>query len=157
MTRQHTKKSQQLTDLILETFSLNGALLSAGDRLVQDIGLTSARWQVLGAIALEDRPLTVAQIGRRMGLTRQAVQRLVNELEASGVLAFKENPDHKRARLVALTKQGERAFSRADQRQIDWSIGLAEGISQRDIGTALTVLRSINGRLRRQDANDEEY
>lgn len=154
MTAQHTRKGQELTNLILETFRLNGALLSAGDKLVKDIGLTSARWQVLGAIALENRPLTVAQIGRRMGLTRQAVQRLVNELEASGVLEFQENPDHKRAKLVTLTRQGERAFSRADRRQVEWSNGLGEGIRLNDIRTALTVLRSISTRLQ-QDAGDE--
>ena len=37
-----------ITDLILETFRLNGQLLAAGDALVSDVGLTSARWQVLG-------------------------------------------------------------------------------------------------------------
>jgi hypothetical protein len=40
----------QITDLILETFRLNGELLTAGDRLVADLSLTSARWQVLGAV-----------------------------------------------------------------------------------------------------------
>ncbi|MDJ0939801.1 MAG: MarR family transcriptional regulator [Woeseiaceae bacterium] len=140
--------------MILETFSLNGALLSAGDQLVKDIGLTSARWQVLGAVALEERPLTVAQIARRMGLSRQAVQRLVNELAAGGVLMLRENPDHKRAKLVALTKRGEVAYAEADERQVEWSNGLAVGISQRDIENALTVLQSINTRLQ-QDANEE--
>ncbi len=154
MTRQRTRKGQVLTDLILETFSLNGALLSAGDQLVKDIGLTSARWQVLGAVALEERPLTVAQIARRMGLSRQAVQRLVNELAAGGVLMLRENPDHKRAKLVALTKRGEVAYAEADERQVEWSNGLAVGISQRDIENALTVLQSINTRLQ-QDANEE--
>ena len=41
-----------LTDLVLDVFRLNGALLASGDTLVKDLGLTSARWQVLGAIAL---------------------------------------------------------------------------------------------------------
>ncbi|MDH3233798.1 MAG: MarR family transcriptional regulator, partial [Alphaproteobacteria bacterium] len=41
---------EAVTALILETFRLNGRLLAAGDRLVGDLGLTSARWQVLGAI-----------------------------------------------------------------------------------------------------------
>jgi hypothetical protein len=49
-----------VTQLVLETFRLNGCLLIAGDALVADIGLTSARWQVLGAIALSPMPLPVA-------------------------------------------------------------------------------------------------
>ena len=152
MSHAHTRKSRALTDLIIETFSLNGALLSACDRLVQDIGLTSARWQVLGALGLEQRPLTVAQIARRMGLSRQAVQRLVNELETSGVLRFEDNPDHKRAKLVALTPKGERAYTRADERQVGWARNLSNKVSQQDIETALAVLQSINLRLH-QDAN----
>src|SRR5205814_345438 len=55
-----------VTELILEVFRLNGRLLAAGDRLVADLGLTSARWQVLGAIALASSPMPVAWIARNM-------------------------------------------------------------------------------------------
>jgi MarR family len=71
-----------LTGLILETFRFNGRLLVAGDRLVADLGLTSARWQVMGAIALSPQPEPVARLARSMGLNRQGVQRIVNELAA---------------------------------------------------------------------------
>ena len=37
-----------LTEIVLLVFRVNGRLLSAGDRLVGDLGLTSARWQMLG-------------------------------------------------------------------------------------------------------------
>ncbi|WP_349017006.1 hypothetical protein [Bradyrhizobium sp. Arg237L] len=52
------------TQLILEAFRLNGGLITAGDRLVADLGLTSARWQVLGVIALSP---TVEPVARSMG------------------------------------------------------------------------------------------
>ncbi|MGA9320678.1 MAG: helix-turn-helix domain-containing protein, partial [Xanthobacteraceae bacterium] len=95
-----------ITDLVLETFRLNGRLLAAGDALVGDLGLTSARWQVLGAIALSAVPLSVAQIARNMGLTRQAVQRLANEMQGDGLVRFAPNPHHQRAKLVLLTPAG---------------------------------------------------
>jgi len=143
----HSRESRVLTDLILETFRLNGALLAAGDALVADLGLTSARWQVLGAVALEGRALTVAQIARRMGLTRQAVQRVVNDMVGAGLLALEDNPDHKRARLVALTGAGQAAYGEADRRQIAWAKGLCEGLEGRDLDTALTVMRGISRRF----------
>src|SRR5215210_6586367 len=62
-----------ITELILETFRLNGRLLAAGDALVRDLGLTSARWQVLGAVAMSPVPLPVSHIARNMGLSRQGV------------------------------------------------------------------------------------
>src|SRR5262249_61376318 len=113
-TRTSTPAGQRLTELILATFRLNGALLSRGDRLVRDIGLTSARWQVLGAVALEGRPLSVAQIARRMGLSRQAVQRVANGLGASGLTPYRPNPDPKPAQLVPPTTQGQSANARRD-------------------------------------------
>ena len=36
-----------VTELIVETFRLNGRLLEAGDELVRPLGLTSARWHLL--------------------------------------------------------------------------------------------------------------
>src|SRR5258708_20215260 len=97
------------TELILDVFKLNGRLLAAGDRLTKDIGLTSARWQVIGAVALAGAPQPVANLARNMGLTRQAVQRTVNELHSEGVVTFAVNPHHQRAKLVSLTNKGRAA------------------------------------------------
>ena len=79
------KPDGAVTALILEAFRLNGRLLAAGDALVAGLGLTSARWQVLGAVAASPASLSVAQIARGMGLTRQAVQRLANDMERDGL------------------------------------------------------------------------
>ncbi len=135
-----------VSELMLETFRLNGALLSAGDTLVADLGLTSARWQVIGAVALEERALTVSQIARRMGLSRQAVQRVVNDLVRNGLAALKNNPDHRRAPLIALTAMGEAAYAEADRRQRTWGSGLAEGLDPATLKAALTLLRELRAR-----------
>src|SRR5690606_41049606 len=102
-----------ISDLSVEVFRLNGELLAAGDALVAELGLTSARWQVLGAIALSPAPLPVAHIARNMGQTRQSVQRIANELEAEGLLRFAPNPHHQRAKLVLLTERGRKTFDAA--------------------------------------------
>ena len=81
-----------MTGLILAIFRLNGRLLLAGDRLVAGLDLTSARWQVLGAIALAERPQPVAWLARNMGLNRQGVQRIVNEMRDDGLLEIAAQP-----------------------------------------------------------------
>jgi DNA-binding MarR family transcriptional regulator len=143
-----------VTELILELFRLNGRLLAAGDRLVADLGLTSARWQVLGAVALAAAPMPVAWIARNMGLTRQAVQRVVNELNAEGVLALAPNPHHRRARLVVLTDRGARLYQAIEARRVPWAKALADGLATRTIRSALTTLRALGERL--ADAGEEE-
>jgi len=145
-----------VTDVILETFKLNGALLAAGDALVADIHLTSARWQVIGAIALEGRPLTVSQAARRMGLSRQAVQRVMNDLEGVGLVELLPNPDHKRAPLAALTEAGLKAYAQAQDRQRAWALKLADGLKEAELKTALACLQHLYARCSDDQAIAQE-
>jgi DNA-binding MarR family transcriptional regulator len=136
-----------LTALILEVFRLNGALISAGDELVSDLGLTSARWQVLGAIALAPAAETVARLARSMGLHRQGVQRIVNELAAEDIVVLEDNPHHRRARLVRLTKKGETLFQAAGRRQRPWARHLARGLDARTVDSARQTLVMLRRKL----------
>lgn len=117
--------AEALTDLILEVFRLNGRLLAAGDALTRPFGQSSARWQVLGAIA--DEPRTVASIARNMGLARQSVQRTADVLERDGIVEFVDNPAHRRAKLVRLTRRGRRILDRITEAQAGWANDLAAG------------------------------
>jgi len=136
-----------LTLLILEVFRVNGGLIAAGDRLVADLGLTSARWQVLGAVALSPVPEPVARLARSMGLHRQGVQRIVNELEQEGIVSLDDNPHHRRAKLVRLTKKGEGLYGEADRRQKPWARGLARGLDAKSMAAAHRLLKSLRERL----------
>jgi DNA-binding MarR family transcriptional regulator len=136
-----------VSDLAVEVFRLNGALLAAGDALVAELGLTSARWQVLGAIALSPAPLPVAHIARNMGQTRQSVQRIANELEAEGLLRFAPNPHHQRAKLVLLTERGRKAFDAAMARWQPLAAALGKSHKPSAIDATTDLLRNIRRRL----------
>ena len=140
-------KTAAMTALILETFRLNGRLLAAGDTLVRDLGLTSARWQVLGALALSPVPLPVAHVARNMGLSRQNVQRLTDELAGQGIVRFAPNPHHQRAKLILLTERGRALYEAAAERQAPWAAALADGLSRRAIDAATELLRALRTRL----------
>ena len=144
---QKDRLRRALTGLVIEVFRLNGDLLAAGDALVGDLGLTSARWQVLGAIALSPVPLPVAHVARNMGLTRQAVQRSVDELRQDGVVQLDPNPHHQRAMLVTMTERGERAYRAATERQGRWAEALAADLSPEAIEAAAALLREMQRRL----------
>ncbi|MGT2474124.1 MarR family winged helix-turn-helix transcriptional regulator [Paraburkholderia terrae] len=138
--------------MILDLFRLNNRLLSAGDRLVAEVGLTSARWQILGTIAAGDRPQPVAWLARDIGAHRQNVQRIVNELEAEGLVSFEPNPHHRRAALVVLTDKGMRAFEDAMHLQIPWVNNLAEELQVRNVETTHKVITEV---LRKLEGDDE--
>lgn len=142
----HSPAGAAATELILEIFRVNGLLLGAGDRLSRGLGLTSARWQVLGALA--DGPLTAAQIARNMGLKRQSVQRLVDLLEEEGIVRFDDNPHHRRAKLVRMTEAGARKYARISEIQAGWVNRLSRGLKAEELERAVGLLREIQLRLR---------
>lgn len=138
---------RSLTDLIVEIFRLNGDLIEAGDALVGDLGLTSARWQVLGAISLSPVALPVAHLARDMGLTRQSVQRVVDDLNATGLVRLDPNPHHSRAKLVAMTEHGLDAYEQAMARQQVWADDLAADLQASRITAAVDLLQILRRRL----------
>ena len=137
----HTTSGQAFTDLILEVFRLNGRLLSAGDALTRPAGQTSARWQILGA--LDEGPRTVADVGRRMGLTRQSVQRTADVLEADGLVSYASNPAHQRAKLAMLTPRGRSTLEAITARQIDWANRLASRVPEDALHNAIRTLQQL--------------
>ncbi|MEM7378773.1 MAG: helix-turn-helix domain-containing protein [Pseudomonadota bacterium] len=141
-----TEAGEALTELILETFRLNGALLDAGNELTRPFGLTSARWQVMGAIDIAGHAMTVAQIARRMGLSRQGVRRLVNELVKADMLELEDNLDHKRAPLVVISAAGKAAMAQVNDAQAAWVNGLADGLNVQQLHQLAELMRDLRRR-----------
>ena len=140
---QHTKKGQLFTESILEIFKVSGQLAAEGDRLTKKLGLSSARWKVLGALEISSKPLTVAQVAREMGLTRQSVQRLADAMVKDGLLVYQVNPHHKKANYAVLTEKGKEVYSIITEIQIPWANKYSKDISVEDLNTTLSVLRRI--------------
>lgn len=149
MTRsvKRTPAGDAVTNLILDLFRLNNLLLTAGDRLVAELGLTSARWEILGAVAYADRPQPVAWLARDMGANRQNVQRITNDLHMAGLVTFEPNPHHRRAQLVVLTERGKQTFDAAMRLQAPWINRLSEGLSVKDVETTHRVMLALRKRI----------
>jgi DNA-binding MarR family transcriptional regulator len=146
-----TPAAETLSGIMLDLFRLNGLLLTSGDRLVAPLGLTSARWQILGAISAADRPEPVAWLARNLGANRQNVQRIVNDLHGEGLVAFETNPHHRRAQLVVLTDKGRQAYDAAMRLQAPWVNRLADGVSVKDIETVERVIVRLRQNLESSD------
>lgn len=141
-----SETTRPIDELMFEIFRVNDTLLAVGDATVKDVGLTSASWLVLGAIALSPTPLPVAQLAFRMGLTRQAVQRRTNEMAGRGLVAFEENPKHRRARVVVFTAAGRAAYEGAMSRwRSHWTLAMEEILTQEEIEETMRRLRRLRG------------
>lgn len=131
----------QIGNLLHSVFRLGGTLLSVRDKLVRDLGLTSALWQVMNEVSLATAPLSAAEIARRVGLTRQAVQRTSNDLVAIGMVAFSDNPDDRRTHLIALTALGTEALATANDRQRAWLATFGDALGDGGLDKATDFAR----------------
>ena len=143
----YTTSGAAMTELVLQIFRVNGLLLTVGDDLTRGLGLTSARWQVLGALA--DGPLTAAQIARNMGLKRQSVQRLVDVLTEQGILLFEDNPHHRRAKLIRLSEAGQRKYEQISKIQARWVNSVSADMDVQELNAVVTLLRNLEVRLQK--------
>src|SRR5206468_149257 len=128
--RQHAVKSgEAFSRLVVDVFRLNGMLSAAGDALAAPAGQTTARWRVLAAV--EEAPKTVAQIARDWSLARQSVQRVADLLEQDGLIAYGDNPAHRRASLVRPTPEGRAALRTIQQAQRAWATAVGDAVGAR--------------------------
>lgn len=91
--------------------------------------------------------LTVPQLARRRGTSRQSVQVLVDRLAGAGVLRYVANPDHRRSECLQLTASGRRALSSSRRSQDAWLSGLQTEVTEDQVRTCLELLRSIRVKL----------
>jgi DNA-binding MarR family transcriptional regulator len=94
--------------IVADVYELAGRFRDYGEAIAKTVGQTQARWQVLSAAS--DRPRSVPQIARVLGVTRQNVQRIADLLVAEGSAQYQGNPDHRASPHLALTRRGRTAL-----------------------------------------------
>ncbi|WP_317992389.1 MarR family winged helix-turn-helix transcriptional regulator [Streptomyces sp. JV180] len=134
-----------LSRAAVTAFRLNGQFLSVADELARPAGLTSAWWQVLGAVLVE--PLPVAGIARSMGITRQSVQRIADLLVERGLAEYTENPAHRRAKLLRVTDAGRRAVARIGPPHAEFAARLAGELGVEGLSDAVGALERLSEAL----------
>jgi DNA-binding MarR family transcriptional regulator len=147
-----TEAGTVLTELILATFRLNGRLMDAAQELAAAGSITATWWQVLGGVI--DEPRTVSEIGRRMGMTRQGVQRTADLLVERGLAEYRPNPSHRRAKLLACTEAGYWAIRQISVAQHPWSNRIGDAVGARKLEAALATLRELADVLEQEQPTD---
>ncbi|HEX3957717.1 MAG TPA: MarR family transcriptional regulator [Trebonia sp.] len=137
------ERHRLLPGLVDEVLRLQGRLLALNTDQGAAENLTGAQLLVLTAVVNSERPPTVPQIGRSLGHARQSVQRIADALIARGLLASKQNPDHKRAPLLTPTEAGRGAHSRVHERSQAWITRVTAGIEPDSIANATETLRTL--------------
>ena len=139
------REQDLLSAASMTTFRLNGQFLALAEELARPAGLTAAWWQVLGAVLGE--PLPVAGIAREMGLTRQSVQRVADVLVERGLAEFRDNPAHRRAKLLSPTANGRAAVAKIGPAHAEAARRLVAVLGEQTLAAAVEALRTLSAAL----------
>ncbi len=148
--RQDVVNPDLIALLVADVYEAAGALRRQGDVLAGAEGQTQARWQLLSVVS--ERALTVPQAARRLGITRQAVQRVADDIVRQELANFQANPEHRASPLVELTPSGRAVLQSINEGARRSHRDLAA--TDPDIETARRVLRALIERAR-NSAGDE--
>lgn len=97
-------------------------------------------------------PQTVPQIARSLWITRQGVQRLVDEGKELGYLEARPNPEHKRSHLIAATEVGRAVYESLHGDELTRLDRIAAGLDTEDINACVRVLAHLVQELGALDA-----
>jgi len=116
------------------------------DSRLRAMGLTQARWMALLELSRSDS-LTQRDLAATLGVEGPTLVRLLDGLEAQGLIERQSCPDDRRAKRVRLTEAADpvlreiRKIADATRRE------LLEGVAAEDLSVARRVLAMIAERL----------
>src|ERR1700743_2727666 len=127
--------------IVADISELPGHCRDNGDEIAGTVGQTQARWQVMSTAS--DTPKTVPQIARRLGVSRQNVQRIADLLVAENWASFEANPDHRGSPYLVLNRRGRDALDRLTRTAAGYHARLARKLSAADIQSIHRGLRRL--------------
>jgi DNA-binding MarR family transcriptional regulator len=137
--------------LVADVYDAAGVLRRYGERVAATAGQTQARWELLSVVSEGD--WTVPMAADRLGTSRQAVQRIANELVAEGLAEFVENPRHQRSPFLRLNARGRKTLERITAEAGLRQRPIQRELSKLDLDATRTALRELTALVRAQLAD----
>ncbi|MFI0714426.1 MarR family winged helix-turn-helix transcriptional regulator [Streptomyces inhibens] len=135
-----------LAHRLTEVFALVGPLYRRVQRKVEQAapieGLSVGVRAVL-VLLLEHGPMTVPQMGRAQALSRQFVQRMVNDAATQRLVEITPNPAHQRSSLIRLTDNGKAAITAATTREQALLRQVGGDLTDADLTACVRVLTQM--------------
>jgi DNA-binding MarR family transcriptional regulator len=95
--------------------------------------------------ALADRPCTVSDLAGRLGISKQGAAQIVDDMQGRGLVVRRTDPDDRRARLVSLTDEGNRALAKAREFHRAFEQRLVAELGPGPVEGLVTTLEHVAG------------
>lgn len=113
------------------------------DEALQPFGLTEATWRPLIHLARATRPMQQKDLADSLGLDRSAVVRLLDMLEAAGLVERQTTEGDRRSWTIAPTRTGTETAGRVEAAATAVRVRATAGIPAADLLTTARVLDQI--------------
>ena len=144
--------------LFFRLYQCANMLHKTGTRAVEEEGLTTQQWAVLGALSRPEAEggMSVGDLARYLMVSRQNLSGLLSRMERDGHLGSAPDGRDRRSRLITMTDSGREVWIVQAQPKIHHYYEQAlEGFSVSDITHSLHYLLKLLENMKRLD-NDTE-
>jgi DNA-binding MarR family transcriptional regulator len=136
----------ELGHRLTEVFDLVGPLYRRAVRKVEQgeavEGISVGVRAVLDLLR-QSEPMTVPQMGRVLALSRQFVQRMVNDAAAQGWVEAIPNPAHQRSSLIRITDEGRATINAVLSREHHLNRQVGGDLTDAELRATVRVLRQM--------------
>lgn len=110
---------------------------------VKSSSQTEARWSALYQLAREPRGLIQSELAERMGIQGPTLVRLLDALEAHGLVRRLSTPEDRRAKRVMIQPAGERMVGEVDTIAAQLRDDAFAGVTTEELLVTLRVLEKL--------------
>jgi len=114
---------------------------------VESSSQTEARWSALYQLAREPRGLIQSELAERMGIQGPTLVRLLDALEAQGLVRRLSTPEDRRAKRVMIQPSGEAMVKEVDVIAAQLREGAFVGVTIEELRVTLQVLEKLGSTL----------
>ncbi len=112
MNRSENTRIDLSNRIFFKLYQCANMMHKTGTRAVQDEGLTTQQWAVLGALSRQEtaKGISIGDLARYLMVSRQNLAGLVTRMERDGHVKVIEDTRDRRSRLVMLTESGRHVW-----------------------------------------------
>ena len=127
----------------------------AVDRRLQPFGLTEATWLPLIHLARAPAPVRQKDLAGSLVLDGSSVVRLLDALEAAGLIERHEESGDRRAKTISVTERGLSIIDRVEAASREVRNATLVGLSLQEIEAATRALEQVCQNLAKQQGTEE--
>ncbi len=110
-------------------------------------GLTASKWRPLYWLGRLGDGVRQKDLAAALSIEGPSLVRLLDDLEAQGLIERREDPTDRRAKTIHLTRDGRNAYRRLKEISGEFAARLLVGISDQEFHICISVLDRIEARL----------